>query len=126
MRGLNTRSEGYVGGSRAVWSTALLKLRCLNWACLMLGLSLQTSLSESPTKPRSDLARFAWMIGDWDTTATYRFIPEAPSSNAHSTEKVRWAVNQHFIVSEEEGSLPDGWHGKLIITGWNEKETATR
>lgn len=61
------------------------------------------------------------MIGDWDTAATYHFAPEAPTSTARSTEKVRWALNKQFIVSEQESSMPYGWRGRLIITIWDQK-----
>ena len=106
---------------RRHWSAAVPKMPSLALACTILGASFNTSYSHAPTSPPPELERFAWMIGDWDTAATYRFAPEAPTSNMRSTQTVRWALNKQFLVSEQEGLMPNGWHAKLIITAWNEK-----
>jgi hypothetical protein len=95
--------------------------RSLIFIFTILGGSVDASYGEAPTGPPPELERFAWMIGDWLTSATYRFTPEAPPSNRQSTETVRWALNRQFLVSEQEGVMPDGWHAKLIITAWDQK-----
>jgi hypothetical protein len=103
-----------------LWTAVLPKLRSLTLACTILGATVNTSYGQAPTSPPPELERFAWMIGEWHTAATYRFAPEAPPSNTRSTETVRWALNKQFLVSEQEGLMPNGWHTKLIITAWNE------
>jgi uncharacterized protein DUF1579 len=89
---------------------------------MFLFLLLATPWAQGAADPPEQLQRFAWMTGDWETVATYRLAPGAPSFEARSTEKVRWAVNNQFLISEEEGIMPDGWHRKLIVTCWHEKE----
>ena len=97
------------------------RIRCFILTCIIVSARWQALMGQAQGPPRAELERFAWMVGDWDTAATYWFAPEAPSLKAQSTEKVRWALNHQFLITEQEGLMPHGWHGKLIITGWDEK-----
>jgi hypothetical protein len=87
--------------------------------CLVGG--IRTWSSEVPDGPPAELARFAWMVGDWETTATYKITADAGDFEAKSIESVRWSTNKQFLISDEEGSMPDGWHAKLIVTSWDAK-----
>ena len=97
------------------------KIRPLIMASALLAGGANNVPAQQPAGPPPELERFAWMIGDWDTAATYRFAPEAAISMAQSAETVHWALNRQFLVSEQQGSMPYGWRAKLIITAWNEK-----
>jgi hypothetical protein len=90
------------------------------------GICVAFSADKRPESPPAELERFAWMIGDWETAATYRFLPDLPTLELQSTETIRWSTNKQFMITEEEGMTPEGWRAKLIVTAWDEKRRAYR
>jgi len=84
--------------------------------------SIRAWSAERPDGPPRELERLAWLVGAWETTATYKLTADGDAFEATSIEDVRWSTNRQFLISDQEGSMPDGWHAKLIVTGWEAKK----
>jgi hypothetical protein len=84
--------------------------------------SADAALSNAPP----ELARFEWMVGEWQTMATYRFGPELPEIKARSVQRVHWSGNKQFLISEQDSFFPLGRRSKLVITAWDETQRAYR
>jgi len=91
--------------------------------CLILSLSwaliVETPAEDAPQRPAPELERLAFMVGVWDTTASYRSTPDAPIFEGRSVETVRWSPNKQFLISDQRALTPDGWKNQLVITIWN-------
>jgi len=94
-------------------------------ALICIGISLGSdALAESKPNnaPDTGLERFSWMIGTWKTSTRYNLGTAIPPFESKSNEYIRWGARKEFIVTEEEGAMPDGWHAKIIVTSWNAAE----
>jgi Protein of unknown function (DUF1579) len=104
--------------------TGLVKATCTSLVCA-LGFcvaDVPTWADERPSGPPPELERLAWLVGTWETRAHYKLTTDADTFEADSIEDVRWANNQQFLISEQEGRMPDGWHAKLVVTGWESQK----
>jgi hypothetical protein len=92
----------------------------LGLVCLIAGIRVTSSGEERPDGPPPELGRFAWMIGVWETTATYRFLPDLPTLELQSTETEEGGEGSYLNILTFESDLDKaaGWIG---LFGWNLK-----
>ena len=69
--------------------------------------------------PAPEIEKIAFTVGVWDTTAKYRFTPEATVFESKSVETVQWSPNRQFLISDQRSLMPAGPMNQLVITTWN-------
>ena len=85
----------------------------------VLALRVLAALDGIEADPAPEIQKIAATVGVWDTTAKYRFTPDAPVFESKSVETVRLSSNRQFLISDERASMPTGWMNQLVITTWD-------
>lgn len=69
--------------------------------------------------PAPEIEKIAFTVGVWETTAKYRFTPEASVFESKSVETVQWSPNRQFLISDQRSWMPSGSMNQLVITTWD-------
>src|SRR5687768_9579843 len=104
---------------RSLYSRKILRLHTIAAIHVALGLCVLAARTSADSdavegRPAPEIEKIAFTVGVWETTAKYRFTPEATVFESKSVETVQWSPNRQFLISDQRSLMPAGPMNQLV------------